>query len=106
MSCGRMTRFISDVAIVLILSPCNSTSNVVTFLEICYRFTWKLSPICSQYISNISAFPIKEYLCFHGRRWETPFMKCFMIEDSHIVEYLFKVTADAKALHASTIELY
>ena len=29
-----------------------------------------------------------------------------MIEDSHFVEYLFKVIADAKALHASTVELY
>ena len=33
-------------------------------------------------------------------------MKCLMIGDSHIVEYPFKITADAKALHASIIELY
>ena len=31
-------KFISDVAIVLILSPCNRTSNVVTFLESTNKF--------------------------------------------------------------------
>ena len=56
---------ISNVAIVLILSPCNSTSNVVTFLE-SSKFGWEMSSIISQHLSNISASQIEEYLGFGG----------------------------------------
>ena len=96
----------SNVAIMLILRPWNSTSNVVIYLERLNRFTWELSSICSQYISNISAFQIKQCFRSDGPRWQTPFMKGFITGDSDNVEYTFKVIADAKALRASVIELY
>ena len=46
-------KLISSVEIVPILSPCNSTSKVVNFLESSNRFKWELSPIFSQCVSNI-----------------------------------------------------
>ena len=90
----------------LILSPCNSTSNVVTFLDSSNKFNWELSSICCQYLSNISASQIEEYFGFGGLKWKTPFMKRFMSGWSDNVAYPLKVTTDASALRARVMELY
>ena len=61
--------YTANVAIVLILSPCNSTGNVVTFFDSSNKFSWELCSICCQYLSNISASQIEEYLGFGGLKW-------------------------------------
>ena len=45
----------------VILSPCNTTSNVVTFSKSSNRFSLEWSLICSQYLSNISSSRKQEY---------------------------------------------
>ena len=68
MSFDIVIRLTSNVAIVLILSPCSSTGNVVTFFDSSNKFNWELSSICCQYLSKISAFQIEEYFGFGGRK--------------------------------------
>lgn len=67
MSNDMVIKLISNLATVLILSPFNSTNNVVTFLEIYNRFNKESYPVCPQYLSNIFASQIKEYLGFSDR---------------------------------------
>ena len=59
-------RLTSNVGIVLILTPHNSTSNVITFFDSSNKFNWELSSIYCQYLSNISASQIEEYFGFGG----------------------------------------
>ena len=60
MSFDMVIKLISNVAIVLVLSPCKSTSNVVHSIESSNRISWGLFPMCSQYLSNISASQVEE----------------------------------------------
>ena len=92
-------RLKSNVAIVLILSPCNSTSNVVTFLQSSNKFNCELSSIYCQYLSNISASQVEEYSGFLVLND----MKRFMSGWSVNVVYPLMVTTDASPLRARVI---
>ena len=69
MSFGIVIMLMSNVTIMIILSPCYSTSNVVTFFKNSNRLCWDLPHVFSRYLNNKCAFYTEEYFGFGGRRW-------------------------------------